>query len=90
MFHAFVEGHLRRFGLADLFRLDKSSKVRFRRYRSTVFSILATLFHLFKNSIDGAATRRSLIDSQLLSQSVKEGGVHVIWMISEVPWLMRR
>lgn len=45
-----------------------------------VFSALKPLFHFIKDSIDGTATRRRLVDSQLLSQSIQECGVHASWM----------
>src|ERR1700722_10137360 len=59
------------------FLLHQISEVRFRRHWSVVFPILAALSHLFKNSIDGTATRRSLMGLKLLSQSIQELDVHV-------------
>ena len=52
--------------LAGSFFLHEFSKFRFRHHRRVVFSAPATLFHLFENSIDGTATRRSPMGSKLV------------------------
>ena len=44
----------------------------FSSHRSVIFSVFAALLHLFKNSVDSAATRRRLPDSQLMSQLGEE------------------
>jgi hypothetical protein len=49
------------------FLLHQLSEVRFRRHRRVVFPVLAAMSHLFKNPIDGAATRRGFVGFKLMS-----------------------
>jgi hypothetical protein len=67
-----------RLRLADSFVRHQLSKTLVCCHRRAVLSTAITPFHFLKNSIDGAATRRIPIDSQLSSQPIQENSVRVI------------